>query len=195
MQRLLAMIGTISFLLAATLGLMHAMPLSDATRELVTSDCAPPCWYGIEPGKTTVEAASVRLRSMEGLVQIVEDSQRLCWKTAGAWFGCALRSVSTPGPITSIDWQAPPGIKLGTLISIFGSPIAFRACRGVRAIYGHVFFANNIEALAVNWTGKSGLYPGMEVEMIRYHYVASEPPYPFDTPRWHGFTSLDWNYC
>src|SRR5689334_21302019 len=56
------------FALIAGIGTMllieHTQPIPERLRMLHLADCAPPCWIGITPGKSTINEARQRLEAV-----------------------------------------------------------------------------------------------------------------------------------
>jgi hypothetical protein len=63
---ILALVPRLALSFAAVIGIIHALPNDDdAVRAFLAppDGCAMPCWEGIRPGETTLDAAMTRLRN------------------------------------------------------------------------------------------------------------------------------------
>ncbi len=63
--------GLLIGLLALLMGLMHL-----ATPTLLLTDCAMPCWQGLQPGATSRQTAADRLQALGGLQALPQECSR-----------------------------------------------------------------------------------------------------------------------
>src|SRR5258706_7566010 len=70
MRRLIAVTIALCISFATLTGVVVAIgrrvPIEDSLAALHLTDCAAPCWMGIEPGKTTLREASARVHAVYG---------------------------------------------------------------------------------------------------------------------------------
>ncbi len=177
-----------------------------ATAILDNGACPQPCWFGIQPGKTTFRQAQAILEANHFQTHLTLGSELNVTLDTG-WVGMIWRRSHGGETLSILDtpiqyillyppvWP-PDNIRLGEAVILFGEPLASALCPLVSGrvssfsgFSGTVFFQDNIEVGVVSY--ESRFDPQMRVWSITYHYPAEEPPYRFDMPPWRGFAGVD----
>jgi hypothetical protein len=119
----------------------NTYPSAAYDRSLITSEpCAPPCWYGIQPGDTQ-ESAVNRLRELPFVdgATIEEQNGEVSWDDVipGKSGGGTL--TFRQGELATISYQLQYPLSLMELVDIFGEPHGFdvftsRGTRGIETI-------------------------------------------------------------
>jgi hypothetical protein len=171
---------------------------------LLIETCAPPCWSNITPGITSVDQAIPLLyenREIDHVGESVpgdflEQERKVCWgfTTTFDVTACLKRERGTAGSVSRIDFKiSNSALKIGDLFAIYGQPLAVRYIFTGSGMLSSLFFSNNVEAITVKSFDSCKsvwLTAGTPVDAIVYHYVATEPPFEFDTPAWQGFKAI-----
>jgi hypothetical protein len=183
---------------------------SAAVAILDLGTCPQPCWFGIQPGKTTFRQALAIFEANHA--QIVLPSSYIYANTIRftldtGWSGWIKTSTDEGGTLLNLDMSIqylvlqPPAnsLRLGDAVTLFGEPLVSTLCPSTRInpssgkfypLYeGSLFFQGNIGVATIS--DESRFDPQMPVEKIAYIYPADEPPYRFDTPPWRGFARVD----
>lgn len=170
-----------------------------ATQVLGISDCAPPCWHHLMPGKTTIDEAIEIITQQPrfiGEYTVAEHNSRLCGalKIFPAWTMCATPGRGTDHTIKTITLRSfeASDVKLGDVIQLLGTPSAIWPCAvGKRARVG-IYFDNDVEVWAFDddVIGRPNIDPNLPVRQILLHYPGEDLPYAFDLARWQGFQTF-----
>lgn len=93
------------------------------TNWLMNAQCAPPCWEGIIPGKTTLPEAVEIIQKMPGVQMTGVYHNTVYWEQYQSYFGFALVSEGDNTILSIvIDFDRKQGISLQEAINVFGKP-------------------------------------------------------------------------
>jgi hypothetical protein len=209
MLRVVTITLALVLLLAVSIAAVHAVGTSLASPStaraiLAIDSCEQPCWHGIHPGQTTLRQAyellsvdtpyiyAISLGARRGDAQ--SRDRVICWSITARtrWRGCAGLDTLNVGPIDELELSPPAeAFTLGEAVSLFDTPLAVEVCYR----YTRVYFPHNIEVVMPSqWPPRFD--PQQNIILVRFTYPGDEPPYRFDAPAWHGFTTWSGDaYC
>ncbi len=146
-----------------------------------------PCWYGLQPGVTTLGQSYEivrRLRPVIGQIDVFDHDQEIMFlNTSGA---CSVQVLGTGLLIDVVSIANCPSIRLGDLMVRLGQPEHVRP-------YHLTFLHDTISARA--WQDMAGqtcldIDPQGVVQGIRLH-TTQRRDYP-QTANWRGFLPDSW---
>ncbi|NWF69629.1 MAG: hypothetical protein HXY40_11140 [Chloroflexi bacterium] len=191
----LALLLTAGFVLcgAAVIAFGGARPLHPGLRGFV-SGCErlpQPCWYGIQPGRTTLDEVPALLTAQgfavsplaaANLSGSVVDITR--WIIIEATCREIVLEWDTTGVIRGITFGACYGLPMGELDALFGSPIEI------------AYFSSTIQvAYPGGQMAVGALLPRHSPYVTAGGMVLGEGSYrPVTAGGWHGYV-LFWRYC
>lgn len=105
-------------------------PGSSQTSSIITNPCTPPCWQGIDPGKTTTDEALKLLNTLpdvkKGSIEFItsiepNDSIKWSWNSKSADYS---GRIFTQGEVASLIVIAPKDktLQFKDVISVLGEP-------------------------------------------------------------------------
>lgn len=179
----------------------RAQPLPEPLAMLHLTDCAPPCWIGIVPGKTTREEAAKRIEAVfsqtkgyklshqPGSITLIPERNSVPYQISIACFvneedvifGCAL-FWENPLPV-----YAP---TIGQIQALLETPGTVIWDDNSQLHLGAVFTKGFV--WGINADGKSRLTPDMQVTGL--YFVGQEIMLTlkdFQRGPWRGFASFD----
>ncbi len=94
--------------------------LADAS--LVTAEpCGPPCWQGIVPGQTSLDAAAEIIAALDGITILNADERGLLLSSQDGGPCCQIASIDGE-LVASILLQFAPQISISEVIAVHGEP-------------------------------------------------------------------------
>jgi len=173
--------------------LVGARTVPSAMAVLDAGHCASPCWYGVQPGKTTLEQARDWFKSGDTWQAVAQDwphAYRWALKAADGWQMVVTRDYKASASIIAdIEVDPPDGaLHVGDILRKYGDPLGMRVCARPRS-HVHLYFTDHIEIIAV--APEHGtiehLDPQLDVEYIFFHDPSSASTTYLSAERWQGF--------
>jgi hypothetical protein len=208
-MRLIRISGLSLILFALILSAFLRQPLPEPlpVLRLRANDCQPPCWFGIEPGKTTRGEMETLLAQYPDLfstlqyINIFPTGFTQCWQIKPyRWQVCIGEGRDSAQPVPYLRFLPPRGaLTLGRAIQQFGKPKFTLGClasatpqpnnpfRGMSVQFGeHIL----VTAYNVAQNGQA-LIPQMIVETITYEVAPLNSQSIIrelsENQIWHGF--------
>jgi hypothetical protein len=209
----------LAFIIASTIlsGCMkQSQPLS-VTPSLITGDpCAPPCWYGVTPGESTIEDVQSILPMLEFIdtasIQETypqEDGWVIRWEGFRPAEGGSI-SFDISGVTTQVIHEFGGVVELQNIIEVRGEPDVFLDMTHPASsewiigaepyIFGLFWWAQGFDVhieseIAPEHGDLSSLFtPGMLVDSVRYTTPLSQEelgPLPEDYGDWPGYAEQE----
>ncbi|MBX3081682.1 MAG: hypothetical protein KF716_08600 [Anaerolineae bacterium] len=194
-------------LILTSLNVVGALMQPPALSIFVPQHCSPhPCWYGLQPGKTSIQQARTILDSSaepvgNDIFQLCPDGNGACWKVTVTASGRDPDSA-----LDNIDLNASKQqLRLGDLIALYGSPISGTLCYIITPtnggitedvprplMVGNISFKGHVQVFVYNPNDPKAqrFDPNMIVNQINFKSLPDQT-----APRWRGFESVSKLYC
>jgi hypothetical protein len=92
--------------------------------------CSPPCFWGIEPGKTT-QAEVLEILTSKGIIdtcETIDQYQFAIDKGIGGWWACpsstSIEFWKVTGVVSAVEFEITPSIELQEIVAKYGFPDA-----------------------------------------------------------------------
>ena len=183
------------------LSVVGAVMQPPALAVFVPQHCTPhPCWYGLQPGKTSIQQARAILDTSAAVVgndifDLCPDGGDTCWNVT-----VTASSKAPDSPLDKIDLNAShQKLRLGDLMTIYGSPTSGVLCYiitptngGVSdsvprpVMVGNLIFKGHVQVFVYNPVDPLAqrFDPNMIADQINFKSLPD-----LSVPSWHGFKS------
>ncbi len=199
----LALIGLCALLTGAVVGANRQATVPVSLQSLRLGDCAAPCWIGIVPGQTTVDAARELVRTAFGRRPVSRTQfpypsgtvRSIDWLLGGSASSTAIKlGVPDGATVDTITFDlSNANISVADLYSLLGAPSYMARWHNNYPYYVLIF--GNRERGAVVATGLRERFSWtQQVTSFTLYGRGQSPVPPEDYEPWCGFLTLKGYY-
>jgi hypothetical protein len=210
---------TIASIVALSLLIVTARAIGSTNKPpalalLDPGDCPQPCWHGIQPGVTKMEAAKMVLKGETNLANISPPTENHggCWRTTTpvSWVICVGANSGAeklPGRVDDITfWPSEGTLRLSDAVNLFGTPTSVYSCPTISGLKTNLAGPHRAITVMFGTYGTGVIYKPsglsdnptatrVTLDMIVYDltFVRASNFSPNLIPqsqRWRGFTRL-----
>ncbi len=195
----LSLIGLWTLATSAAIGINRQGPVSPSLQALHLADCAAPCWIGIVPGETTLDAASGLVRAAFGVPPFTRTGftypsstlTTIDWllssPTVSTWIKLNLPDGKTIDSITFDLSNAH--LTVADLYSVLGPP-SYMARWHNNYPYFVLIFGNRERGAVVATDLRERFTWTQQAKSFTLYGRGQSPVPPEDYEPWYGFLTL-----
>lgn len=128
--------------------------------------CSPPCWYGIEPGKTSIQEAQSIVQSLPFVKKVnLFDGNELTWSSLVTDWAGGVIVFDASGNVETIRYDLEYDMKVNDLIAKQGIPESFLLFPG----------SSSVGEIEIFWPN-SGLVANIHIVNMNFTAYETTPP-------------------
>jgi hypothetical protein len=209
MRRLILLIGglVLVFALAICAPILSARQsaMPGVLLALRLTDCAPPCWIGIVPGVTTIDAAGDRIMAVFGPWSIAETSPTFLWARLNTQPDTGMLNIFLQAQTDSVvdtitfDFQAiysRDRTTVADLHRVFGAPSRVAVPSPLLTTDFGLVYGSDEQGMMVFCPATDSIAWDQRVDGVMFYTKRQLPVAPStEVKRWQGFRPLKAYYA